>query len=86
MLYVESVIKTINETGAVLVAKTIDLRSGRRLATIQISAGEEAQSPVPKDFRDAPGDIKRSACAVRRNGNHPVKGLTPGGLNENYDS
>lgn len=51
------------ETGAVLVVKTIDLRSGRRLAIIQISAGEEAQSPVPKDFRDAPGDIKRSACA-----------------------
>jgi hypothetical protein len=50
------------KTGVVLVVKTINLRSGRQLATMQINVREDAQSSVPKDFRDAPGDIK-SACA-----------------------
>lgn len=50
-------------TGLVLVVKTISTRSGRQLAIMQINIREAPQSPVPADLRDAPGDMKDSACA-----------------------
>lgn len=51
------------ETGAILVVKMINFRSGLELGTMQIDIREDTQNSLPKDFRDAPGDMKNAACA-----------------------
>ncbi|MFH1620369.1 MAG: hypothetical protein ABIG11_10780 [bacterium] len=51
------------EAGAVLVVKMINFRSGLEMGVMQINVLEETQGSLPKDLRDAPGDIKNAACA-----------------------
>ncbi|HCC46842.1 MAG TPA: hypothetical protein DEQ38_01800 [Elusimicrobia bacterium] len=48
--------------GLVLVLKTVHLRSGRPITTVQMNVPETKDPPAPKDFRDAPADPATAAC------------------------